>query len=175
MWARDWITLIYMLLTKGWAGWRLSWPRTRTPHLHREALVGSRLASHLLLLSWLLFLPLLLGAVWSRPDLRPLWRTWIPCAGLSTAPTVANLPAFEAQIGTQPIAGIIGEAGTVRLRVLVDTHGSCQQAHLLEASHPLMAAAVEAGLPALRFQPGRQSGRKTAMWQEVEVRFEPGR
>lgn len=173
MWGHDWITLSYHLLNKGWAGYRHAWPASAMPASHQELFVATGLAGRLLLLSWLIFLPALIGMGQQPSVLGLMLGSALSPASLYAPPQVHDLAHFQKAVGTTPIAHILGESGRVRLRVLVAADGQCQEVHLLESSHPAMAAAIEASLPALRFRPGRQCGRRVAMWQEVAVPFEP--
>jgi periplasmic protein TonB len=62
--------------------------------------------------------------------------------------------------------------GTVLLEVLVDEKGRVGRLRIARSSgYPLLDQAALDGVKGWRFEPGRRSGEKIAMWVEIPIRF----
>ena len=97
----------------------------------------------------------------------------------SIAPSeTATLPSFHAEYLSNPAPAYpaasrrLGEEGTVRLRVLVDSSGAPMDILLASSSgHPRLDRAAQEAVSVWRFVPARRGERQVAGWVVVPISF----
>ncbi|MCI4668112.1 MAG: energy transducer TonB [Bacteroidia bacterium] len=86
-------------------------------------------------------------------------------------PKPINMDDIKKLIGYPQIARDAGIEGNVVVRVLVDKKGNYKDHRVINQVHPILAKAVEAKLPNLKFTPAIQGGKPIQFWVNIPFNF----